>query len=132
MEKRDILNRRDIDILMEEFYRCAFADKTIGYIFTDVAKMDLSEHLPIIGDFWEGVIFGTRKYVARGRNPMVIHRELAMKEPLREAHFERWLELFCGAVDGLFEGPNAENLKWRAAQISERMIANICRAIHFT
>lgn len=125
-ERNDILGRDDIDALMKEFYRVAFADPAIGYIFTDIAKMDLEEHLPVIGDFWEGILFGARKYVARGRNPMAIHRQLSDKEPLREEHFIRWLELFRGAVDRLFNGPNAENIKWRAAQIADRMVANIC------
>lgn len=48
---KDIGSREDIDRLMVEFYDAAFADESIGYIFTDVAKMDLDEHLPVIGDF---------------------------------------------------------------------------------
>lgn len=128
---RDISCRADIDELMIEFYRIAFRDEKIGYFFTDVAKMDLQEHLPVIGDFWEAILFGKRDYAARGRNPMLIHRMLAEKEPLREDHFQRWIELFLGCVDRLFSGSNAECLKRRAVQIEARMRESICRRDHF-
>ncbi|MBK8305279.1 MAG: group III truncated hemoglobin [Chloracidobacterium sp.] len=49
--KPDIENRADIDLLMQNFYQRALADDVIGYIFTDVAHLDLESHLPIIGDF---------------------------------------------------------------------------------
>lgn len=48
---KDIRSREDIDMLMVAFYDAAFADESIGYIFTDVANMDLEEHLPVIGGF---------------------------------------------------------------------------------
>ena len=53
---RDIENRADIDLLMCEFYVKAMADDLIGHIFTDVARLDLDRHLPIIGDFWETLL----------------------------------------------------------------------------
>ncbi len=49
--KNDIETRADIDDLMNRFYARAINDETIGYIFTDVAKLDLEHHLPVIGDF---------------------------------------------------------------------------------
>jgi hemoglobin len=67
--RHDIENRRDIDLLMREFYSVAMADETIGYIFTDVARLDLAHHLPIIGDFWETMLFQTGSYSRYGRNP---------------------------------------------------------------
>ena len=57
--KQDIENRKDIDLLMVRFYERAMSDDQIGYIFTDVAKLDLDHHLPIIGDFWETLLFRT-------------------------------------------------------------------------
>ena len=55
---RDIETRQDIEKLMIAFYSKAISDEVIGYIFTEVAKIDLSHHLPIIADFWEMVLFG--------------------------------------------------------------------------
>jgi len=120
--KRDIENRDDIDLLMQIFYQRAMADETIGYIFTDVAKLDLKHHLPIIGDFWETLLFQSGSYQKHGRNPLMVHGELNEKEPLLPIHFERWLEIFTDAVDELFFGERSDFLKMRARMIGNRML----------
>lgn len=120
--KRDIENREDIDLLMRVFYERAMADETIGYIFTDVAKLDLKHHLPIIGDFWETLLFQSGSYQKHGRNPLMVHGELNEKEPLLPIHFERWLEIFAEAVDELFYGERSGFLKMRARMIGNRML----------
>jgi len=121
MEKRDIVDREDIDRLMSRFYSRAMADHQIGYIFTDVAKLDLASHLPVIGDFWETILFQTGAYARRGRNPLQIHAALNEKTPLRIEHFKRWLEIFDSVVDEGFAGDRTEFLKMRARAIADRM-----------
>jgi len=120
--KQDIENREDIDLLMQTFYQRAMTDETIGYIFTDVAQLDLKHHLPIIGDFWETLLFQTGSYQKHGRNPLMVHGELNDKEPLLPVHFERWLEIFTEAVDELFHGERSDFLKMRAKMIGNRML----------
>ena len=119
--KRDIENRDDIDRLMVGFYSAALADDKIGYIFKDVAKLDLESHLPVIGDFWETILFQNGVYARYGRTPLMVHGELNEKTPLLFDHFTRWLELFEAAVDGYFKGPNADFIKSRAHAIANRM-----------
>ena len=119
---KDIESRTDIDSLMHAFYARAMSDDVIGYIFTDVAKLDLSHHLPIIGDFWETLLFQTGNYSRHGRNPLMVHGELSAREPLLPKHFERWLELFRESVDEQFSGERAEFLKARAEMIADRML----------
>lgn len=119
----DIENRADIDLLMKQFYEKALADEKIGYLFTEVAKLDLKHHLPIIGDFWESLLFGARNYQLHGRNPLQVHGELHKKSPLKPEHFERWLELFNGCVDRSFQGEHAEFAKQRAGMIANRMLS---------
>ena len=114
----DIGSRTDIDLLMRTFYERALTDEVIGYIFTDVAKLDLEVHLPIIGDFWESLLFGTRAYQAHGRNPLIVHRALHLKERLTPAHFDRWLRIFEHSVNQLFSGEKAEMIKKRANSIA--------------
>src|SRR3954452_739843 len=109
--RKDIENRRDIDLLMDKFYARAMFDDKIGYIFTDVAKLDLEHHLPIIGDFWETMLFRTGDYSRHGRNPLQVHGELARRTPLLPEHFERWLEIFNKSTDELFAGETAEFIK---------------------
>lgn len=119
--KRDIENRQDIDLLMQEFYAEAMADDVIGYIFTDVAKLDLDHHLPVIGDFWETLLFRTGDYSRHGRSPLMVHGELNEQTPLLLEHFQRWLEIFNRKVDDLFAGERAEFIKMRARAIANRM-----------
>lgn len=121
-QKPDIEGRNDIDALMRLFYERAIADDVIGYIFTEVAGLDLDHHLPVIGDFWETILFQTGVYAKHGRNPLMVHGELSLKTPLLASHFERWLEIFVSTTDQLFAGGRAEFLKERAAAIANRMM----------
>ncbi len=120
--KTDICNRDDIDMLMSAFYKEAMSDETIGYIFTDVAKLDLDHHLPVIGDFWETILFQNGVYIKHGRNPLEVHGALNQKERLRPDHFERWLVIFTETVDGMFVGERADFIKLRARAIASRML----------
>lgn len=124
---QDIETRADIDALMRVFYDKAIHDDVIGYLFTDVAKLDLDHHLPVIGDFWETVLFGTGDYARHGRNPLQTHLLLNAKEPLRPEHFARWLELFAASVDSLFAGRRAEFTKQRAQGIAFRFMSMMPR-----
>lgn len=120
--KRDIQNREDIDSLMRTFYSRAIADPAIGHIFTEVAGLDLEKHLPIIGDFWETILFQNGKYQSHGRSPLVVHGELTGKFPLLEGHFSRWLEIFINTVDEAFYGERSGFIKVRARAIADRML----------
>jgi hemoglobin len=119
---RDIETRKDIDELVEEFYRKAMTDDLIGYIFTDVARINLETHLPIIADFWEMLLFGSLNFPAKyGRSPMQAHHALNEKENLRAEHFGRWVRLFSETVDEMFAGERAKLAKMRAVAIAETM-----------
>lgn len=122
--KNDIENRADIDELMNRFYAIAMTDKTIGYVF-GIAELDLERHLPIIGDFWETLLFGSGDYQKHGRNPLRVHAELNEKTPLFFEHFERWLEIFRETVDETFAGERAEFIKIRANAIANRMFSYV-------
>ncbi|HEX2062045.1 MAG TPA: group III truncated hemoglobin [Thermoanaerobaculia bacterium] len=119
----DISSRADIDALMVRFYGRAMSDPVIGTLFTDVARLDLEHHLPVIGDFWESTLFGTGVYSRHGRNPLLVHEDLDRKSRLEPHHFERWLELFTAAVDESFAGVRAEYAKQRGHAIARRMQA---------
>ncbi len=118
----DIESRADIDLLMWVFYEKALTDDVIGYIFTDVAHLNMDHHLPIIGDFWETVLFQSGDYAKYGRNPLQVHGDLNEKTPLLPEHFKRWLEIFTESVDQNFVGERADFLKSRAEAIAERML----------
>lgn len=108
----DIETRRDIEALLEDFYSVVMSDPEIGHHFDE---LDLEGHLPVIADFWEKVLFGSPVYF---NNPMIVHQRLHAKAPLLPEHFVRWVEVFASSVDELFEGPNADEAKRRAAIIA--------------
>lgn len=113
--KPDIKNREDIAKLITAFYDKLLEDKLLAPIFTEVAQIKLSEHLPILYDFWESVLFQVGKYK---RNAMEFHLDLHQMHRLEEKHFKRWLALFNETVDAFFEGDTANQAKTRALSIA--------------
>lgn len=111
----DIDSRADIDRLVRAFYEKAMADEMIGFIFVDVAKLDLEEHLPKIASFWETVLLGGQNYEGR---PFAKHAALDSQSRLRSAHFTRWLGLWKETVDELFEGDVADEAKRHADRVA--------------
>ena len=59
---KDIENKEDILQLVTLFYIKLLEDKSISYIFTDVVKIKLEEHLPILVTFWSQAVLGTGGY----------------------------------------------------------------------
>ncbi|HEX6364903.1 MAG TPA: group III truncated hemoglobin [Agromyces sp.] len=114
----DLTDRTDVEELVTAFYRTAFADPLIGPIFTEVARMDLDHHLPIMCDFWETVLFRAGLY---SRNALQVHYVLNARHPLTEEHFDRWLSLWTETVDDRFVGEKAELAKTQATRIAGSM-----------
>lgn len=120
----DIGTRADIDALLRVFYARAFDDELLRHIFVEVAHMDLEEHLPMIGNFWEKVLLGTVEY---GGNAMRLHRHLHDREPLTPAHFEHWLTIWNQTIDSCHQGTTADRAKRDAARIALAMQRNLYR-----
>lgn len=116
--KSDIENRDDIYKLVKEFYVKLLNDDSISYIFTDVAKIDLDEHLPVLVDFWDMVLFQSDTY---RKNAMQPHMQLHQQTPFQKHHFDTWLKHFTTTVDELFEGEKAFVAKERAVSIATVM-----------
>ena len=113
--RRDIGTRSDCEELVRAFYGRALADPIIGFLFTDVAKLDLEEHVPRITNFWETILLGARSYGGGAFRP---HIELNLKVPLTRGHFDRWLHLWTMTVDELFAGERAELAKSHAIRVA--------------
>jgi hemoglobin len=111
----DITDRADCERLVRAFYGRALTDTMIGYLFTDVAQLDLEAHVPQITSFWETILLGAQSYRGGAFRP---HAALHMKSTLRSGHFERWLVLWAETVDELFEGPRAELAKSHALRVA--------------
>jgi hemoglobin len=111
----DIGTREDCERLVRAFYTKALADGVIGFIFTDVARLDLEAHVPRITAFWETVLLGARTYSGGAFRP---HAALNRKVALRRGHFERWVWLWEQTVDEGFAGERAELAKAHARRVA--------------
>jgi len=112
---RDIETRSDCERLVRAFYGRALCDPVIGWIFVDVARLDLEAHVPRIASFWETILLGARSY---GGGAYAPHAALHVRAPLRSGHFERWLWLWRSTVDELFDGERAELAKVHAQRVA--------------
>lgn len=116
--KKDIISREDLLLLAIRFYEKLLSDSSISYLFTDVAKINLDHHLPVLVDFWDNILFGSDTY---RRNAMKPHMDLHARSPILPHHFETWLSYFKETVDELFEGEKAFLAKERATSIATIM-----------
>ena len=107
----DIQNQSDLYLLVDEFYKKLLSDSSISYIFTDVVKIKIEEHLPILVTFWSQAILGTGGYT---NNLTQIHLDINAKEYLSPELFKIWLNHFNTAVDEYFRGEKAEQIKTQA------------------
>ena len=115
MTTGDIETREDCERLVRAFYERAFADEIIGWIFTDVAQLDLEAHVPQITSFWETILLGAQSYSGGAFAP---HAHLHQQVRLRRGHFERWLGLWKATIDDLFRGERAELAKEHAQRVA--------------
>lgn len=120
--KNDITNRADVELLVNTFYNKVQKDKTLGYIFNDVAKVNWETHLPKMYNFWSSLLLGDYSYAG---NPMLTHISLSKKTPITDTEFNAWKMLFNQTVDELFEGTKATEAKTKAANVAKIMLAKI-------
>lgn len=113
--KRTLETPEDIRLLVDRFYEKVQQDDVIGPIFTNVAHVDWSHHLPKMYAFWENLLLGNDVYHGHPFRPHLI---INQKHTLTLDHFERWLQLFTQTLSENFEGTGAENARQRATQIA--------------
>ena len=120
----DIQNQDDLYLLVDEFYKKLLADESISYIFTDIVKIHLEEHLPILVTFWSQAILVTGGY---SNNLTQIHLDINTKEYLSPELFTIWLDHFYTTVDENFKGSKAEQIKTQALSIATIMQIKIAQ-----
>lgn len=116
--KKDILNRKDIEKLVNRFYEKIKKDEVLSHYFTDVVKNNWKQHLSTMYSFWDNALFYSGNY---NGNPMQKHLEIHSTMPFKISEFTHWFLLFSDTVDELFVGENAELIKQRAQSISTIM-----------
>ena len=131
MSHNDVIARADIEDIVRRFYEAVLDDPIIGFIFTDVAQIELEHHLPIIVNFWVDSLFGVQGESAGQQytgNPLQKHLDIHRKLPLRPGHFTRWLFLFNNAVDAKHHGPQANAMKAKAELVGKSISAALVKS----
>ncbi len=114
----DIYLKSDLELLLREFYTKLLNDSSISFIFTDVVKIRLEDHLPILVTFWSQAILGTGGYT---NNLTQIHLDINSKHYLSPELFKIWLKHFFETVDENFKGEHSEKIKTQALSIATIM-----------
>lgn len=120
----DIQTQDDLYLLVNEFYKKLLDDDAINYIFTDIVKIKLEEHLPILVTFWSQGILGAGGYT---KNLTQIHLDVNEQEYLSPELFKTWLNHFSNAVDENFSGTKSEQIKTQALSIATVMQIKIAQ-----
>ena len=119
--QRDLNNHAELEALLRHFYRLVLADSIIGYLFVDVAKIDLDAHLPKVVDFWHDLLFATKQYDG---GIFAAHLGVHKQVPLKPGHFTRWLYLLERSIKECeLEGPKTQQMLMLAHRISKSMSA---------
>lgn len=103
---RDITNKEDIQLIVDNFYDKVKQDELLAPIFASRIT-DWQPHLETMYRFWNAALFGVREYVG---NPYAKHKPLPIDGP----HFDRWINLFYTTMDEHFAGPVADDAKSKA------------------
>jgi len=116
---RDIETREDIVLMVDTFYQKVQQDELIGPIFNSrIAPEAWPAHLDRMYTFWTTILLNQPGYSGQ---PFEKHRDM----PIDAAHFERWVNLFKTLIDSLFEGPIANEAKYRAELMGHLFLAKL-------
>ncbi len=124
MRMKDIENREDLVLVIENFYKKALKDAQIGHFFTQVIPLDLEVHLPVIVDFWEYNLFHKGNY---NNNLLAIHQHINNQYRMTYNHIDTWVKLLHETVDHFFKGSQSERLKTNALSIATVMKLKIAK-----
>lgn len=117
--KRAIENREDIYLLVKDFYVKLMNDDLLHHFFSAFSDPELlEEHLQILVDFWDNILFFSGTYQKNALRP---HIDLQLKKPFKSEHFNQWLLHFNNTVDEHFIGEIAHAAKSRALSIATVM-----------
>lgn len=122
--KRDVASLDDIKVFVDSFYERVQNDEKLGPVFNDISRVEWSRHLDVMYRFWDSVLFASGTYKG---NPLAVHLAVnnalssVRNRTLADADFERWLTLFFGTIDELFDGNKANQAKRSAMRMAKHL-----------
>jgi hemoglobin len=114
----DLDTRADIHDLVVSFYREIVFDELLAPVFTEVAEVDWTAHIPRLIDYWCRVLLGDPGYDG---SILAAHRHVHDLEPFTPELFERWLALWTETIDAQWSGPGADTAKAHASRIADAL-----------
>ena len=96
--KKEIKERKDVELLVNSFYQKVNLDLEIGAFFNEISGLDWNTHLPKMYDFWSTILLDEISYSG---NPMTKHIALDKKATLKPQHFNKWLSLWIENIQGI-------------------------------
>lgn len=130
MHRQDAADRPDLDSgeeiegFVRRFYDRVLADPKLAPLFTEVAEVDLDQHLPLIAAYWKKMLLGESGY---DRHTMARHRALHEKRALTREDARRWLDHFERTLDESYAGPGAERARRVARNVMKNLIKQLDR-----
>ncbi|MTJ79478.1 MAG: group III truncated hemoglobin [Telmatospirillum sp.] len=100
----------DIATLVEDFYRRARADETLGPVFEAVVS-DWDLHHRRVADFWSHVLLGTDRY---HDHPFRFHVDL----PIEPDDFRKWMQHLTASATAILPAEAAMTVITRAAHMT--------------
>ena len=128
MDKRDILDRLDINRLVKSFYTKIENDSQLGPIFNHhlVSEEVWAHHFETLTDFWDAVLFQGDNYKGKAV-AMHIWVDSQSGTKLHDSHFQNWLDIWHKTVDELFAGPKSELSKSTAISLAQTFYSKIMK-----
>ena len=120
--KPDLDSPEHIALFVDRFYQKMLCDDLLAPIFTDVALIDIHQHIPIICSYWEKLLLGKKNYK---RHTMNKHRAIHARYVFTDKEFERWLMFFKQTAEQGFEGVYTQ----RAVAIATTIAANMQKSL---
>lgn len=111
-----------INTFIDAFYARVLADPLLSPVFIEVARIELSEHLPRIKAYWRKMLLGESGY---DRHMMREHRAVDRRQPFAPELYARWLSLFEETLDETSLGTHTETARQLARRIAGNMRQNI-------
>lgn len=115
---KDIKNIEDVHLLVDSFYLKVRTDELLSPIFNAKIGDKWPTHLAKMYTFWQTILLDEQTYSG---SPFPPHAKL----PVTKEHFERWLQLFSQTINDYFEGPKADEAKWRSEKMAELFLYKI-------
>jgi hemoglobin len=116
--KSDIQSLEDIRLLVNGFYTSVRNNELLGPIFNGRIANRWPEHLEKMYRFWQTVLLETHTYSG---SPFPPHAKL----PVDQLHFDTWLQLWHETIDIYFNGPKADEAKWRGDKMAAMFLYKI-------